>query len=95
MFQIGVAVEGQISGKIATLTVGVGLAQFANRRWYENFFGIIAQGAVGVRRYGLILFGFFVTLQFVDVDGARKSILGAQIQKSSAHGKNASRPRSR
>ena len=92
MFQVSAAVEAQVRGKIVTVAFGWGLATFADLPWYRNLFGIIAQGAPGVRRFGLLALGFFITAQFVDIDGARKALLGAQLQRgSSVGGKNPSR----
>ncbi len=92
MFQIGISLEVHARGGVVTSSVGWGLSTFTGLPWYRNLFGVIAQGAVGIRRFGLIAFGFFTTIQFVDMDGARKALLGAQIQNSSVHGqKNPSR----
>jgi len=92
MIQLGVALEGQANGGVATLTVGWGLALFANEPWYRQMFAIIAQGAVGVRRFGVVLFGFFITLQLVDIEGARKSIMGAAVQQNNVSTRKISSP---
>ena len=74
MIQIGFAVEARVTNSIATISIGWGLATYANRPWYRNLFGIVRQGAVGVRRYGIVVFGFFLTGQFVDMDAARAAM---------------------
>jgi len=74
MIQIGFAVEARVSDSIATFSVGWGLATYANRPWYQNLFGLVRQGAVGVRRYGIVALGFFVTAQFVDIHAARAAM---------------------
>lgn len=82
MFQIGLAVEVQLAGGVGTLTAGWGLATFAGP-WWRNLFGVVYQGAPGVRRYGVVLAGFFVTLQGVDMAGARKALMGEAIKAQS------------
>lgn len=84
-FQIGLSLEIQVRGKAVTISTGCG---YLTTPWWGNLFAIIAQGAVGVRRFGLILLGTFLTAQFVDLDGVRASMLGEQIkkQKSSVPG---------
>lgn len=89
MFQFGLSLETQFGDSAITFSVGWGLKFFANQPWWRHMLAIVAQGAPGIRRFGLIVLGFFVTAQFVDMDGARKSILGAQISRnSSVQGKN-------
>lgn len=92
MFQFGVSFEVQLGGGIGNFMVGWGLGTFANRPWHQNLFGVVRQGAPGVRRYGVIVLGLFVTMQFVDIATTRAALQG---QQSSVHGKNPSRPRSR
>lgn len=87
MIQIGIALEAQVNGAVTTLSAGWGLATYANRPWYMNLFGLVRQGAVGVRRYGVVVLGFFLTGQFVNIEIARKAMQGASAN-SSAYGKN-------
>lgn len=91
MFQIGLAVEAQARGGVVTVSVGWGLAMFADQPWWRNLFAVVWQGAPGVRRYGLVVLGFFATVQGVDIAGAQKALVGAQIQSSSVHGEKNSR----
>lgn len=67
MIQLSLAAEMNIGGRAGTLAVGWGLNTFANVPWYGNLFGIVRQGATGIRRYGLIVLGFFVTFQYADI----------------------------
>jgi hypothetical protein len=87
MIQIGIALEGQAAGNVATLSAGWGLATYANRPWYMNLFGLVRQGNVGIRRYGVVAFGFFLTLQFVNMQIARAA-MAQNTANSSAYGKN-------
>lgn len=75
MIQISAALEANISGKAVTVTGGWGLNTFANVPWWGNLFGIIRQGAVGIRRYGLIVLGFFITAQYCDIAAVQASLM--------------------
>lgn len=92
MFQISVSTEMRLGAGIGTLGVGWGLGTFAGEPWYDNLFGIVHQGVPGVRRYGFVFAGFFVTYQMCNVLEIQRASDPNRnkppVVKSSVHGKN-------
>ncbi len=74
-FQISLAAEVRVGERLFTLSTGWGFGTFA------SMFGLIYQGAVGIRRYGAILAGFFLTGQYANVQEIQRG-----QQKPSAYG---------
>ena len=83
MIQFSGAAEGRINDKIVTVAAGWGIGNFSETPWYLNLIGAVSQIAPGIRRYGLVLIGFFVTIQFCDVAAVQKAVVRSN---SSAYG---------